>query len=395
MNIAILIPELGGGGAEHVAKILGDCYVDRGNKVYYFIGDMSVKQDYVVKGQIIQTGIKSCMDDDLSVAQIIVKLFVSAYKIRKLKRKYEIDVALSFMEEFNYLNILSKGREEVIARVCTILSKRKDLKGFFYKRHIIGFFYSRADKVIVMSGYALKDMYYYYRVPMEKLKKIPNAVLYIGQRENEASWKYGEKAVICVGRLEPVKQQERIIRAFCYVSQKEKDAKLIMLGKGSQLHYLKSLCEKYHIKDRVVYVGFTDKVSYYLQHAKAFVMASKVEGFPNSMIEAMAQGVPVITTDSPGACREILGETERKNVSDKFLMCKYGILTPTMPEEKLKTDSPLERQEIILGEAVLQVLTDKNIYKRYRKQSFERAKIFHIDRVIRKWDDTIERKNAD
>lgn len=60
MNIAILIQTLGGGGAERVAQIIGDYYVEQGHNVYYFLGDTDIKQVYPVKGQIVNTGIKSC-----------------------------------------------------------------------------------------------------------------------------------------------------------------------------------------------------------------------------------------------------------------------------------------------------------------------------------------------
>ena len=59
MNIAILIPELGGGGAERVAQILGNYYVKHNNKVYYFLADSTVKQDYPVEGKIIKTNIST------------------------------------------------------------------------------------------------------------------------------------------------------------------------------------------------------------------------------------------------------------------------------------------------------------------------------------------------
>ena len=152
MNIAILIPELGGGGAERVAQILGDYYVDRGEKVFYFLQDLNIRQDYPVKGQIIKTRIRSCMEEnDVSDIQRMMRLIRSSLQMRRLKRQYHIDAAISFMEEFNYINVLSKGREKVIARVCTILSTRKELNGFLYKKGIVRFFYSRADRVVVMS----------------------------------------------------------------------------------------------------------------------------------------------------------------------------------------------------------------------------------------------------
>lgn len=392
MNIAILIPELGGGGAERVAQILGNYYVEKGNKVYYFIADTNIKQDYPVKGEIIQTNIKSCMQGELSDAQRMMKLFCASLKMRKLKAQYKIDVAISFMEEFNYLNILSKGKERVIVRVCTILSEREELKGFLYKKKLVQFFYTKADKVIVMSQYALNDMHNHYGIPLRKLIKIPNPASDLGAYESENLWPFGMKAVICIGRLEPVKQHERTIRAFSYVVQREPDARLIILGKGSQLYYLKSICKSCKIEKHVDFIGFTNNISYYLEHARVFVIASKVEGFPNSMIEAMHHGVPVITTDSPGACGEIVGKPKEVVDNNTFTLCKYGILTPRMLDKRQKAGSKLSEQEIILGEAMLKVLTQDDIYEKYRKRSYRRADMFDINKVMKKWDSIMKGK---
>lgn len=146
MNIAILIPELGGGGAERVAQILGNYYVKHNNKVYYFLADSTVKQDYPVEGKIIKTNIHSCLCNTSNDLQRICKLFQESFKMRLLKKQFKIDVAISFMEEFNYLNVLSKGKEKVIVRICTILSPRKDLKGLLYKKALCTFFIQKQIK---------------------------------------------------------------------------------------------------------------------------------------------------------------------------------------------------------------------------------------------------------
>ena len=217
MNIGIFIPELGGGGAERVAQILGNYYVSQGNKVYYFLADMDTEQDYPVEGEIIRTSIKSCLYNTSNNIQRLWKLFQASFKMRALKSQYKIEVAISFMEEFNYLNILSKGNEKVIVRICTILSPRQDLGGLLYKKEIVHFFYSKADKVIVMSQYAVKDMKDYYKIPFKKIIKIPNPTVDLPIQKDKEAWTFGDKVVLCVGRLEPVKQQERIIRAFSIV----------------------------------------------------------------------------------------------------------------------------------------------------------------------------------
>jgi len=189
-------------------------------------------------------------------------------------------------------------------------------------------------------------MHKYYGIDRKKLLIIPNFVVDKKQSQSEESWKFGMKAIVTVGRLEPVKQQERIIRTFYYIIQREKQARLVILGKGSQLNYLKRLCRKYQIENEVIFIGFTNNVSYFLEHAKVFVMSSVVEGFPNSMIEAMNYGVPIVSTDSPGACREILGSALMKMDGRTYELCKYGILTPAISCSGLKADSGLSKQEI-------------------------------------------------
>ena len=392
MNIAILIPGLGGGGAERASQILGNYFVSNGNQVYYFLLDEKIKQDYLVQGEIVRTNIKSCMSEDIKDIQRFLWLLRSSLQIRRLKHQYKIDAAISFMEESNYINVLSKGREKVITRVCTILSQRKDISGFLYKKRIIHFFYSMADQVVVMSNYALKDMCCYYGVPKKKLIKIPNAVADGNIEKTDNEWEYGTKALVCMGRLEAVKQQDRIIRAFSYVASKEEQARLIILGKGPNLNYLKRLCARYRIEDKVKFIGFTEQTTYYLQNARAFVMASRVEGFPNSMIEAMNCGVPVITTDSPGACGEIVGKSGAIEDVNSILMCKYGILVPVMPDAKLNPELPLAEQEKLLGRAMMKVLTEDEIYDEYRKRSLKRAKMYSIEKIGKKWNYVLENK---
>lgn len=389
MNIAILIPELGGGGAERVAQIVGDYYVEHGNKVMYFLQNTSIKQDYPVKGKVIKTKIQSCLaENGLTDMQRMLRLIGSSLQMRRLKRKYEIDVAISFMEEFNYINILSKGREKVIVRVCNTLSVFEELypENFLYKRRVLRFFYPKADAVIVLGHKALEEMKNRYRVPSRKIVRIPNmSVREIMPKQESRCWDYGQKAVVCVGRLHFQKQYERIIRAFSYTYTSEPEAKLIILGQGEQLKYLKRLCEKLEIKENVLFVGFTDNVTYYLKNARVFVMASKVEGFPNSMVEAMGCGSPIITTDSPGACGEIVGKPENIDRVDKMLLCKYGILTPNMPNEKVRVDMPLTEEEKILGEAIRKVLVEDETYEKYKRQSLKRAQMYSLDKVIKKW----------
>lgn len=385
MNIGILIPELDGGGAERVAQIVGDHYVKHGHNVYYFLMEMSIEQAYPVKGKIINTGITSSMGNHYDRSIVLFwKLLKASLVMRRWKLKYHIDVAISFMEEFNYINVLSKGREKVITRVCTILSSRYSRSEPLCNTKMIRFFYRHSDQVVVMCDYAIEDMNKNYSVPQRKLKKIPNPAMRHESDRMEKDWVFGDKVVICVGRLVSVKQQERIIRAFSYVHIQCKEAKLLILGKGPNKKYLENMCKELAIEDSVFFIGFVEDVGFYLKNSKVFAMASQVEGFPNSMVEAMVYGLPIVTTDSVGACGEIVGKDKNKGPVSEILYCKYGILTPDI-SGKVKRREALSEKEVLLGEAMRKILTDKDLYGHYHKQSLKRANMFSIDLVMKKW----------
>ncbi len=385
MNIAIIIRSLGGGGAEHVAQIIGDYYVEKGDNVYYFLGDTPVKQVYTVKGKIIDTGLESCVSNNkYGDVQALAKLVKGSFRIRKYKRKYKIDVAISFIEESNYLNILSRGREKVITRVCTILSACSACSGILYQKNIVSFFYNLADKVVVLCDDAIEDMHKNYSLPFHKMVKVPNPALPISTYESGLEWEYGDKVIVTVGRLSPQKQQERIIRAFSYVKMHEKEARLLILGTGAQEKYLKSLCERYHLKDEVIFAGFKYNVGDYLKKSKVFVMASEVEGMPNGMLDAMANGLPVVTTNAPGACSELIGRKRHLGDCTDIEYCPYGILTPHI-SGILRMGSDLEREEVLLGQAMLELLNNDILRKKYSQRSLKRASMYNLERIMEKW----------
>lgn len=385
MNIAILIPTLGMGGAERAAASVGDYYHDRGYKVYYFLFANCGQLFFPVKGEIVKTHVFPFFLEKRYSENIREMLF-GAKVIKKLKKKYQIDVAISFMEACNFLNVCSKGKEKVFVSVRTVLSERKEQAGFLQDNRLIRILYKRADRVIAVSNYVKRDLSENYKIPAKKIVAIPNvSILHKSVHEGIIPWEYGDKAVVCVGRLDPIKQHECAIRAFSYVYEKQPDARLILVGDGKQRSYLESLCERMGLEGGVVFAGASADVGYFFEHARAFIMSSKVEGFPNVMVEAMAYGVPVVTTDSPGGCGEIVG---KEKSSDEIQYCKYGILTPHI-EGKITERAELVHEEEELGEALLRLLEDDKLHRKYSCKAKQRAKDFSEENVMALWDEVL------
>lgn len=392
MNIALLIPTLSGGGAERVAQIIGDYYVGKGYNVYYFLGDTGIRQVYPVKGKVIQTGIESCRNyNDYGDLQVVLKLIKASLQMRKWKRKYHIDVAISFMEEFNYINVLSRGREKVITRICTIISEDPGSKGIFFNKNIVRFFYNKSDKVIVLCDESKIEMHKIFGVSLNKIVKIPNPAMKVNLYREKENWEYGKKVIITVGRLVEQKQQERIIRAFSYVYKHENSAKLLILGVGPKEKYLKEVSRRCGVEEQVIFAGFKNDIAYFLRHSRVFVMSSLAEGMPNSMLEAMACGVPVVSTDSYGGCGELLGKRKYDKRCKDILYCRYGILTPHI-FGRIKLDQKLEPEEVLLGQALLEMVRDDNTYNKYRIRSLKRAEMYETKKIMLKWNELLGKK---
>ena len=377
MNIAILINSLSGGGAERVAALVGDYYVGQGHNVYYFLGNYGLRQKYDVKGKVIKSDIRFGIN-----RSGIRELLSDAGKVRKLKREYRIDVAISFMEEFNYLNILSKGKEKVIIRICRILSDSfYEMHSVFLKPWVLGLVYNRADRVVVMSDYAVDEMRRMYRIRKRRICKIANPVTAAGETAaDEQEWNYGSKTVICVGRLADEKQINVAVKAFYAVCRKDKEIQFILLGEGYNRKKIQRMITGKGLEDRIHMLGFQKDVYFYLKHASVFVMTSRSEGFPNAMLEALNAGLPVVATDAPGGGAEILGKSRP---DEKY--CKYGILTLYVHDRDYHIDR-ITKEEAELGDTILELFDNDELYQTYHRQALKRAKRYQADRIMRQWD---------
>ena len=136
------------------------------------------------------------------------------------------------------------------------------------------------------------------------------------------------------------------------------------------------------LEEAVLLPGTESDIGFYLKNARAFVLASQVEGFPNVIAEAMAYGVPIITTDSPGGCGEIVG---KERSSNELQLCKYGMLTPYI-KGNATIGEDISREERILGEAMMKIIEDNDLYKKYADMSLKRANDYSEENVMCKWE---------
>ena len=139
----------------------------------------------------------------------------------------------------------------------------------------------------------------YYGLPLERVAMVHNPVdvkrFASGEKKNDGQFRF-----ITAGRFSPEKNQQMMFRAFASFVDSGNDARLLMLGKGQEEENLKSLARELKIENRIDYAGFVPNVEDYLKTADVFLLSSHYEAQPLCVLEAMAAGLPVISTDVGG-----------------------------------------------------------------------------------------------
>jgi glycosyltransferase involved in cell wall biosynthesis len=180
--------------------------------------------------------------------------------------------------------------------------------------------YGYADRVITLTEGARRDLIQNFAVPDEIISvMLTNAVVPAAMADRLARWD-GETGreddlVVCVGRLSPEKDQATLMRAMTMLPA-ALNWRLAIVGDGAERARLEALARSSGIADRVVFTGQVADPFGWMQRARVAVCASVYEGLCNAIIEALACGTPVVSTDCPYGPAEIL---ERG---------RYGTLTP-------------------------------------------------------------------
>lgn len=115
----------------------------------------------------------------------------------------------------------------------------------------------------------------------------------------------GPPVVLAVGRLTDQKDHSTLLKAF-HILTKTREIRLVILGEGGLRQQLEDLIRSLNLEDRVSLPGWTDNPFAFMSRAALFVLSSKHEGLGNVLIEALACGCPVVSTDCPSGPSEIM-----------------------------------------------------------------------------------------
>lgn len=289
-KITFLIGSLGGGGAERVTIALGDYFCERNYQVNFIVFSKE-NNNYAINPKI---QIDYLPEKDGGKKIIFDRICALKNILKEQKSDYVISLGLGYQ----YLilgNLLNKYK--------FILSERNAPQYFYkwYERIYVKYSYKKAYKVVFQT----KDAQAYFGKYIElKSKVIANPITaslpmpYDGIRR---------KSIVAVNRLSKQKNIFMLLRAIKKVFAKFPDYTLEIYGKGEQKEVLEKYAEDLKISDKVKFMGQKSNVHSYIKDASVFVSSSDFEGMSNSMLEAMAIGLPVVCTDCPiGGARMVI-----------------------------------------------------------------------------------------
>ncbi|MFL6720386.1 MAG: glycosyltransferase [Sphingomonas sp.] len=179
----------------------------------------------------------------------------------------------------------------------------------FYRRNLFGFIFRRLDMVITLADAERRRLLELYPGRDQLFRTLANP--YVTDEmlaQPPKPRRVGPPRLVTAGRMVPQKRFDILLRAFALLSHR--DARLTCLGDGPLRPSLEALAQSLGITDRLDMPGYTADVLSRLRESDLFVLSSAYEGLPAVLIEALACNVPVVTTDSFLAARDLLGGSE-------------------------------------------------------------------------------------
>jgi glycosyltransferase involved in cell wall biosynthesis len=302
VRILLLIPHLGGGGAEQVTALLA-----RGlsrDKYELHLG-------LVTRSTVAVPALPPWITvHNLNASRVRG----GAFRLLQLVRGLKPDVILSGMAHLNFLVLLLKpffpSATRVLVRQNGTVSSTLAHGGLpRYTRLLYRLLYRHADRVICQSRAMAVDMAGELEIGADLIAVLPNPVDLDGiraARNDPDRWIGPGPHLLAMGRLAREKGFDLLLRAFARVHSSFPQADLLIAGSGPEETALKALCHQLGLDEWVRFAGHIARPYGLFPGTTLFVLSSRHEGMPNALLEAIAAGLPVVAVPSSGGVVDLL-----------------------------------------------------------------------------------------
>lgn len=376
-RISLLIISLAGGGGERAAAILAN-HLNVDNKMHLTLLNDTITYE-------LDESIPKYMLDNTPLYKTSILSFLKipwlAWKYKRYCQKNKIDTSISVLTRPNLISGFSRllgNKSRIVIWEVHTPSQKYGSQSLSHRiaTFLIGWLYKKSDLVIANSKGTCIELKEHFGVknataiynPLE-LDKINEKRKLVPNKPFDTS----KFTFIMVARFQPPKDHLTLIKAFSKIDHS--NAQLLLLGVGENKAEAEELVSYLNLTDKIIFIGFDVNPFAYHNLADCFVFSTGGEGFPNAMQEALACGLPVISTDCKNGPREILkpGLGLKENIFNTKNVFKgdAGLLVPIgdvdafadamtmMMTDKRMTDTFKENMQSIVQTYKLNLILEK------------------------------------
>jgi glycosyltransferase involved in cell wall biosynthesis len=304
-RILLVLPSLERGGGERVLLQLARSFLAAGREVHLavLVGGGPLRSEVPAQATLHEL--------DSGDARGFALVWRALPKLVSLMRSTQPDAVLSTMTGTNLLTTVAcmraRSRARLVLREAASLVNTKSA----LKRQAMRWLYRRADALIAVSTGVAEDLIGL-GLARNRVHVIHNPVdtgrlQLLATSELPTELRSCTPYVVSVGRLSAQKDQQTLLRAYAQSSLRESHH-LVIVGGGALRAQLEHLAHDLGISGRVILTGSLGNPYPVLARASLHALSSRWEGYPNVLLEALALGIPVVSTDCPFGPRELLDD---------------------------------------------------------------------------------------
>jgi glycosyltransferase involved in cell wall biosynthesis len=303
MKLLIYLSSMKLGGAERVAATLANYWAMHGIDVTVLT--LSADPDFYELDPRIN---RKTLDMQSDSSNVLIALFKNFSRIRALRSELKTaqpDIVLALMtSSIVYLGLASVGLGIKTIGAEHTYPANPSIGRFwnFIRKHTFRFL----DAIVALTSEG--EAWLREHTSSKKVVTIPNPAVWPlpSYAPLLALPPKNRRVLLTVGRLVVEKGFDLLIDAFSRIAQKHQDWELIIVGEGEERIALESKIQSYGLQNQVFLPGRAGNVGDWYQHADLFVMSSRVEGFPNVLVEAMSFGLAAVSFDCNTGPRDII-----------------------------------------------------------------------------------------
>jgi glycosyltransferase involved in cell wall biosynthesis len=358
MKFVFLIAALNAGGAERVMTTLANSMVNKNHNITIItFNDGSSFYHLDPRVKVVGLNIEMHKNRFLRLVTTPIKEYQRLYNIKKAIKNEKPNLILSFCFTANVFNILLKRK---FRKIPVVVSERNDPNSYSKMiQFLCKYLYSYADCIVCQS-----EMVKQYYTNRNDIVIIPNPInknAIMAQQVHERT-----KRVVAVGRLVPQKNFNLLIEAFQLIEKEFQDYTVEIYGDGPLKNELQHKINGLGLQNRIKLMGIKKDIMKSIYDATVFVMSSNFEGFPNVLVESMASGLPVISTNfASGIARELIKDNE-----NGYVVSVGNKIELSEAIKKVIANRTLQEKMSINNRSVLEKLEMKKISDEWENMFF-------------------------